>query len=95
MADIRIAVVTYHNEELKLGEGTLSIGQAIDNMVEAELKSGNLIQDVTLSLTEDERFELQRTYMQRTLDGGEPVVSDGHYGKGKKPVTKASPHPNY
>lgn len=94
MADIRIAVVTYHSEEFALGsEGSMTIGQAIDNMVETELKAGNLIQDVTLSLTEDERFNMQRSYQQRTLDG-DGVVADGH-AKTKK--SKADPYsnPNY
>jgi len=80
MATLRVAVVSYHMEELIVGKGndSMSIGTMVDNFINAELRDGNLIQSVNLEFDENEQHQLRAQSADSVLNkyAGEAVPYD-------------------
>jgi hypothetical protein len=58
MADIRLSVVTYVHEHLEMGNGSDTIGQSVDRMINDALQGGQLVADLTVEFTEAERHKM-------------------------------------
>ena len=91
MAGIRIAVVSYIHEPLEITDegGTQSIGDTVNQFINASLKEGSLVSSFTIDFEENDQYKMRDMYHKHYGNDAEAVPVHDYTAK-KKAVDRKS-----